>query len=107
MDREILRYEILNLGIKISKIKNIESKLDIIIEKYYSREIKFNSYLNSKNKLVRMILEGEFPTVKEWNDIAKKNGYFSNVSIEYITGYNWKKLEKALRNEIKEILLKE
>lgn len=103
----MLRYGILNLGIKISNIKNIEKKLDIIIEKYYSRELNFNSYANSKNKLVRLILEGDFPTVKEWNSLAKKNGYFSNISLEYITGYNWKMLEKELRREIKEILLKE
>lgn len=66
MKKEILYYQILNIGIKVKKIKNIDKKLDKIIEKYYSRNIYFNPYLNSKNRLARMIIEGEPPTVEEW-----------------------------------------
>ena len=84
MKKEILYYEMLNVGIKVKKIKNIDEKLDKIIEKYYGRNIYFNPYLNSKNRLVRMIIEGEFPTVEEWNKIAEQEGYLSHISLEYI-----------------------
>lgn len=108
MNREILYYQILNLGIKekkIRSIKNIDEKIDKIIERYYGRDILFSPYANSKHRLVRLILENDFPTVKEWNLIAEQEGYLSHVSLEYITGYNWKELKKQLINEVKNILL--
>lgn len=105
MKKEILYYQMLNIGIKIRKIKDIESKLDRIIEKYYGRDIYFNPYLNSKNRLVRMIIEGEFPTVEEWNKIAEEEGYLSHISLEYIGECNWKELKIKLIKEVKQILL--
>ena len=105
MKKEILYYEMLNVGIKVKKIKNIDEKLDKIIEKYYGRNIYFNPYLNSKNRLVRMIIEGEIPTVEEWNKIAEQEGYLSHISLEYIGECNWKELKIKLIKEIKQILL--
>lgn len=105
MKKEVLCYQMLNIGIKVKKIKNIESKLDKIIEKYYGRDIYFNPYLNSKNRLVRMIIEGEFPTVEEWNKIAEEEGYLSHISLEYIGECNWKELKIKLIKEVKQILL--
>ncbi len=105
MDKEELYYQILNLGIKEKKIRNLNEKLDVIINKYYGRNIPFNPYLNSKNKLIRLIIEGEFPTVGKWNSIAEEEGYLSHISLEYITEKNWKELKKHLTNEIKNILL--
>ncbi len=106
MKKEMLYYGILNIGIKPERIKNIDEKLDIIIEKYYGRNIYFNPYLNSKNKLIRMIIEDDFPTVEKWNEIAEKEGYLSHISLEYIAECNWKQLKIKLIKEIKEILLK-
>lgn len=105
MDRKTLYYQILNLGIKEKKIKNIDEKIDKIIEKYYCRDTLFSPYVNSKRRLGRLILENDFPTVEEWNDIAEQEGYLSHISLEYITGYNWKQLKKQITLEIKNILL--
>ena len=105
MKKEILYYQMLNIGIKVKKIKDVENKLDKIIEKYYGRNIYFNPYLNSKNRLVRMIIEGEFPTVEEWNKIAEEEGYLSHISLEYIGECNWKELKIKLIKEIKQIML--
>lgn len=105
MNKEVLYYQILNIGIKIKRIKNIDEKLDKIIEKYYGRDIYFNPYHNSKNRLVRMIIEDDFPTVEKWNEIAEKEGYLSHVSLEYIAECNWKQLKIKLIKEIKQILL--
>lgn len=105
MNREVLYYQVLNLGIKGKKIKNLNEKIDVIIKKYYGRNIPFNPYLNSKNKLIRLIIEGEFPPVEKWNEIAEQEGYLSHISLEYITEKNWKTLKKYLTNEIKSILL--
>lgn len=105
MNREVLYYQILNIGIKLKRIKNIDEKLDKIIEKYYGRDIHFNPYLNSKNRLVRMIIEDDFPTVEKWNQIAEEEGYLSHISLEYIAECNWKQLKIKLIKEIKGILL--
>lgn len=106
MNREILYYQILNIGIKIKHIKNVDEKIDNLIEKYYGRNVYFNPYLNSKNKLIRMIIEGEFPTVEEWNKIAAEEGYLSHISLEYIAECNWKQLKIKLIKEVKQILLR-
>lgn len=105
MKKEILYYQILNIGIKLKHVKNINEKLDKIIEKYYGRNIYFNPYINSKNKLIRMIIDGEFPTVEEWNKIAEEEGYLSHISLEYIGECNWKELKIKLIKELKQILL--
>jgi len=105
MMREELYYQILNLGIKLKRIKNIDEKLDKIIERYYGRNVYFNPYLNSKNKLARMIIEGDFPTVEEWNKIAEEEGYLSHISLEYIAECNWKQFKIKLLKEIKGLLL--
>ena len=105
MKKDVLYYQILNLGIKVKKIKNLDEKLDKIIEKYYGRDIYFNPYLNSKNRLIRMLIQGDFPTVEEWNKIAEEEGYFSHISLEYIGECNWKELKIKLLKEVKAILL--
>ena len=105
MNREMLYYQILNIGIKIKRIKNIDEKLDKIIEKYYGRNIYFNPYINSRNRLVRMLIEDDFPTVEHWDKIAEKEGYLSHISLEYIGECNWKQLKMKLLKEVKEILL--
>lgn len=105
MKREFLKYAILNLGIYPSKISNFEQKIDLLIETYYSREVNFNTYLKSKNKLIQLIIEGDFPTAEEWDKIAKKEMYLSHLSLKYISGCNWKKFKKVLILEIKDIFL--
>ena len=105
MDRKTIYYGILNLGIDPSRIKNIDEKIEILIQTYYVREIKFKPFLNAKNKLIQLILEEGFPTVKQWNTIAKQQDYFSHRSLEYITNCNWKELERSLILEIKSMLL--
>lgn len=101
MDREELKILILNI---INDAKNIDKKVDIIIEKYY-KQTYLNPYLRTKNKLTQMMIEeGEFPSVEKWNEIAAKDTYFSSTSIKYIENCNWKKLEQNIRRELKNVL---
>lgn len=104
MDREELKILILNI---INDAKNVEKKVDIIIEKYYKKTY-LNPYLRTKNKLTQMMIEeGEIPSVEKWNEIAAKDGYFSSTSIKYIENCNWKKLEQNIKREIKLVLEEE
>ena len=93
------------IGIKIKKEDIKDKKLEEILEKYYGKEIPFNSYFNTRNYLMRLLIENQFPTIEQWNHIAEREGYLSHISIEYITGCNWKVLRKKLYQEIKEIAL--
>lgn len=99
-------YGILNIGVDPSKIDSIKDKIEIIKDTYYKRDVKFSPYKNSKNKLVQLLLEEGFPTVREWNKIAKQEDYFSHISLEYITNCNWKELERKLITELRDILLR-
>lgn len=104
MDREELKILILNI---INDAKNVEKKVDIIIEKYY-KQTYLNPYLRTKNKLTQMMIEeGEMPSVEKWNEIAVMDGYFSSTSIKYIENCNWKKLEQNIKREIKMVLEEE
>ena len=101
MDREELKVLILNI---INDAKNIEEKVEIIIEKYY-KSTYLNPYLTTKNKLAQMIIEnGEFPSVEKWNEIAAEEGYVSSTTIKYVEDCNWRKLEQKIKKELKETI---
>lgn len=101
MDKEELKILILNV---VNEVKNIDKKVEIIIEKYY-KQTYLNPYLRTKNKLTQILIEeGEIPSVERWNEIAAKDGYFSSTSIKYIEDCNWKKLEQNIKRELKNLL---
>lgn len=83
--------------------EDIEEKASLIFNKYY-KHINFQPYLNTRNKLIQMIVEEEFPTTKEWNKIANEEGYYTSISIKFIEGCDWKRLKKKLQEELQELL---
>ena len=102
MKEEDLKYLILNIE---KNVEDVNLKVKILLETFYKRRIAcFNPYLNSKNKLIQMTIEGEFPSTKQWNKIAYKEGYYSSASMKYIENCSWKQLEVKIKKEIKEIL---
>ena len=101
MKEEKLKYLILNI---VNNIENLDEKVRIIKEKYYNKKNNFEPYVNTKNKLVQLVIEDEFPSPQKWNEIAQKEGYFSSISIKYIEQCDWRKLETKIRQELKEIL---
>ena len=101
MEKEELRFLIINV---VKDVKDVEEKIEKIYKKYYEKSY-FKPYVNSRNKLAQMIIEGEFPTVQEWNKIAYNEGFLSSTTIKYIEDCNWKQLEKRIRNEIRKILM--
>lgn len=100
MEKKELKYLIVNVE---KDVENIEEKVEIIYEKYYEKSY-FRPYMNSRNKLAQMIIEGEFPTVKEWNKIAYQDGFLSSTTMKYMEDCSWNQLEQRIRKEIKKIL---
>ncbi len=88
-----LHAEIEKSGIDAVKTLKISEELDELIKTYYKKEISniqnnvmYMEYKIAYNQIKKMVKEkGKFPTIKEWNEIAKKDIYLNNKSIEYIS----------------------
>lgn len=107
--REKLYKAIDEEGISSAAVYKISQKIDKLVNEQYSREIAYpeNSIIKENYYLCMEIIKrltkefGGFPTVKSWNHYAEANNLLSNISIEYISGMNWSKLEKYIKKEIK------
>ena len=89
--------------LKLNANSNLEEAVRLVKSNYY-KYIHMQPYLNSKNRLIQLLIEEGLPTVEKWNEIAQKEGLYSSVSIKYIEECNWKDLEKKLKVEIKDFL---
>ena len=90
--RNELHFEIEQSGIDARKTLEVSEKLDELIKEYYIKKslniennIMYIEYKIAYNKIKRISKKlGYFPTVNEWNKIAKEDTYLNNKSIEYI-----------------------
>lgn len=101
MEKEDIKYLLLNFtrGQKIE-----ERKVELIMELYYKKRERMQSYKETKKRLTQLIIEGNFPNAKAWNKIAQEEGLYSSTSIQYIENLNWKQLEAKIVREIKDVL---
>ncbi|MBP3502935.1 MAG: aspartyl-phosphate phosphatase Spo0E family protein [Clostridia bacterium] len=91
--RKSLHTEIEKSGIDAVKTLEISKELDELIKTYYIKNfsniqnnIMYMEYKIVYNQIKQIVKEkGKFPTIKEWNEIAKKDIYLNNKSIEYIS----------------------
>ena len=106
--RKKLNKAISQYGINSKEVRKISDELDRKIAEYYKsiEHIKYppnSKMLEYKNisykKLKEITIKNKrFPTVIEWNNIAKEKGYLSHLSIEYMMKTNWNDLRvKTLR----------
>ena len=106
--RKSLHTEIEKSGIDAVKTLKISEELDELIKTYYKKEISniqnnvmYMEYKIAYNQIKQLVKEkGKFPTIKEWNEIAKKDIYLNNKSIEYISRVNWSKLKSKILSEL-------
>lgn len=97
-------------GVNSNKTKEISSKVDELINEYYKsiETVQFPPWSNSDYhyKLAYNILKDitlmnkRFPTIEEWNKIAKERVLFSAASIQYISGLNWNYLRAKVEKEL-------
>lgn len=88
-----LHFEIERSGIESEKTIEVSEELDNLISDYYiKKKINFkDSCMYSEYKIAYdqikqiVIKTKQFPTVKEWNELAKENTYLNNKSIEYMS----------------------
>lgn len=108
--RKKLDNAIKRTGVNSEECRQLSNKIDKLINKYYNEieEVKFpeesstnrfykESYLKLKETTK---IRNKYPTVVEWNNIAKEKGYLSNISLEYISKLDWNYLEIKVKREI-------
>lgn len=106
-----LNNSIVKYGLNSNKTKEISLKIDELINKYYSsiEIVQFPVWSNSgyHYKLAYDILKNvtlmnnKFPTIEEWNQIAKERVLLSAVSMQYISNLNWNYLRAKVEKEVK------
>lgn len=105
-----LNDSIIKNGINSQKTRQISLKIDGLVNEYYAsiETVKFPPWSNSgyHYKLAYNILKdvtlmnNKFPTIEEWNKIAKERVLFSAVSLQYISGLNWNYLRAKVEKEL-------
>ena len=103
LDKVVIKY-----GLHSIETRRVSDEIDIKINEYYKsiEQVKYpkNSIINIlKNKSYQALKEDviknkKFPTVKQWNKLAKEKGYLIHIALEYIMKTNWNNLRvKTLR----------
>ncbi len=106
--REKLYLQIEKYGIESNQALKVSEDLDLLIEEFYKKKNIVSKYSIFKSeyelayeKLKYITIKmGVFPSIKNWNAIAKEEIYLCNKSIEYISGLNWDDLKSKIRSEI-------
>lgn len=106
--RKSLYLQIEKYGIDSNQALVVSKELDLLIEEFYHQKniknrsnIFENEYKIAYDKLKYITKrKGAFPSIKMWNNIAKKNMYLSNKSIEYISGFSWEDLRLKIKDEL-------
>ncbi len=103
LDKVVIKY-----GLHSIETRKVSDEIDIKINEYYKsiEQVKYprNSNMNkykekSYKKIKEIVLNTKkFPTVKQWDKIAKEEGFLSHISLEYMMKTNWNNLRvKTLR----------
>lgn len=106
--RKKLYLQIEKHGIESNQALRVSEELDFLIEEFYRKKnivpkysIFKSEYEIAYEKLKYITMKmGVFPSIKNWNAIAKEEIYLCNKSIEYISGLNWDDLKSKIRSEI-------
>lgn len=106
--RKKLHKAISAYGINSEETRKFSDEIDKKINEYYKsiEQVKYprNSNMNeykekSYQKIKEIVLNTKkFPTVKQWEKIAKEESFLSHISLEYMMKSNWNNLRvKTLR----------
>lgn len=105
--RKKLHKAIDKYDINSKEVAAISNKIDKELNKLDQRRRNFREgseikeYYDTSIEELKKITQdfGDFPTVSEWNHYAKENNLLSSISIEYISGLNWKELREKILYE--------
>lgn len=113
--REKLNKSVIKNGLASEETKKISIEIDNLLNEYYKinrsqEKGKFYEEKNMMNEAYNMSYEhlknltldlNDFPTIKVWEEYAKKNNCLSSQSMQYISGLNWNKLRNKVKVEVR------
>lgn len=108
--RNKLHKSIKKYGVNAEETRKISDEMDKLINEYYDNiqrisypsdsEMKiYYEYSYKQLKIVTQQLE-RFPSIQEWNQIAKKKYLLSSTSMQYISKLNWNYLRTKILREL-------
>lgn len=106
--RKRLHYCIERYGLNSKQTEKVSKELDELINQYNRQQrifpegSKMQKAYNESIKLLKsfIIENGEFPSIEEWNRLAKERVLLNSESIKYISTLNWHELREKILYEI-------
>ena len=106
--RKKLHNYIEKFGLNSEQTQKVSKELDQLINEYNKQQRVFaegnktgEAYKLSTKEIKKLTIEnGEFPTIEEWNKIAKDHVLLNSESIKYISNLNWNELREKILYEI-------
>lgn len=108
--RKKLHKAISKYGLNSEETRKLSDDIDKKINEYhksieqikYPKNSKMYEYRQKSYNAIKEITikNRKFPTVKQWNKIAKEKGYLSNISLEYMLKTNWNDLRTRILREL-------
>lgn len=108
--RNKLHKSIKNSGLDSNETRRISDEMDKLINEYYDniQQIEYPSdsemrlYYEQSYRAMKTTTQQleRFPSIQEWNQIAKEKYLLSSTSIQYISKLNWNYLRTKILREL-------
>lgn len=108
--RNKLHKSIKKYGVKAEETRKISDEMDKLINEYYDniQQIEYPSdsemriYYEQSYRAMKTITQQleRFPSIQEWNQIAKEKYLLSSTSMQYISKLNWNYLRTKILREL-------
>ena len=108
--RKKLNKAISKYGLNSPETRKLSDEIDKKINEYYKsieqikypKKSKMYEYKQKSYQAIKQITieNKKFPTVSQWNKIAKEKGYLSHISLEYMLQTNWNDLRIRILREL-------
>lgn len=108
--RNKLHKSIKKHGVNAEETRKISDEMDKLINEYYNNiqrisyptDSEMRLYYEQSYKQLKIVTQQleRFPSIQEWNQIAKEKYLLSSTSMQYISKLNWNYLRTKILREL-------
>lgn len=108
--RNKLHKSIKKHGVNAEETRKISDEMDKLINEYYNNiqrisypaDSEMKVYYEQSYKQLKIVTQQleRFPSIQEWNQIAKEKYLLSSTSMQYISKLNWNYLRTKILREL-------
>ena len=108
--RNKLHKSIKKYGVNAEETRKISDEMDKLINEYYNNiqrisypaDSEMKVYYEQSYKQLKIVTQQleRFPSIQEWNQIAKEKYLLSSTSMQYISKLNWNYLRTKILREL-------